>query len=227
MDSASGNHIPWKTSLEKSITSNRQLEFSRNVSMATVNPDGTPDCRTLRFHTFFPSPGNSSLVFACDARTQKVVDINHQPVAEVCWYFPLTQEQFRVKGRVSLIGAEQEASSAELKELRLQIWRSLPDDIRNSFEGPVPGTPRPDVIRTGDLDKFEPQPISVDNPSENFLLMLLLPSNVDHVQAPPPAVVATNRPHQHESILQPPKRWRRWTHALQEDGTWRATMLNP
>ncbi|KAJ3329225.1 hypothetical protein HDU76_008356 [Blyttiomyces sp. JEL0837] len=76
-------------------------------------------------------------------------------LAEVCWYFPVTREQYRLSGRLYLIASPDEilATSTHppwaprdtpFERERRRLWKSISPSLRASFTGnlsAVPGSP--------------------------------------------------------------------------------------
>ena len=94
--------------LQSSIQRNKMIDQTRYVQFATVSSDNLPAVRTLEFLGFH---GQEALLFDTDIRSKKVADLTANPVAEICWYFPLTKEQFRIRGKVSIVTAESKEES--------------------------------------------------------------------------------------------------------------------
>eukprot|EP00742_Colponemidia_sp_Colp-10_P007488 GILJ01008067.1.p1 GENE.GILJ01008067.1~~GILJ01008067.1.p1 ORF type:complete len:263 (-),score=22.11 GILJ01008067.1:58-753(-) len=222
--------VPWKHSLERAISLNRQLEFSKYVQLATVDRNNLPACRTVGYRGMVPDSQDSNrcfLQFFTDCRSDKVDDLKHQAVAEVCWYFPLSRDQFRLRGEVKILSGES-STHAAYDELRRSAWQQMNETSRQLYEAQTPGTPCPDRADHNDLESYEPQPLDADKPSANFVVLLLSPTHVDHLILPPPPVVATNRAQHHESILQPAKKIQRWRHDLNpSSNTWSTKKINP
>ena len=83
------------------------------MQLATVSADGKPRVRTVVFRGF---NALNNLEFITDARSEKVGQImSTSPAAELCWWFPVTREQFRVEGTI-----------------RSQIWRHE-NSVNNCF----------------------------------------------------------------------------------------------
>jgi hypothetical protein len=53
-----------------------------------------------------------------------VTEVQHNPHAEICWYFPTTREQYRISGTVSIIGPE-EHHAKQLLEAREHTWSNM------------------------------------------------------------------------------------------------------
>ena len=79
------------------------------------------------------------LTFVTDLRSSKLADLAKSSWVEVCWYFPVTHEQFRIGGLVKVVG--EETTDGVLSAARLECWRALPEPTRLSFTWPVSGEP--------------------------------------------------------------------------------------
>jgi hypothetical protein len=260
------------------------VEFSRYAQLATVSTDGWPTVRTVNIRgppeELAPPPATAGsqqpleqhargvLKFSTDARSSKIAELaasarsskDGRAVTELCWFFPMSREQFRLRCHATLIfteggeevaaahfpsspsgAAASAASSAPLpsglirrdpaaQALHLSFWKSHAEESRQLFELARPGTVKKRA-ETGDLDKFEPQPISADIPSRNFVTVVLSPLRADYLKLPRPADDTRGqitRVQHHESTLQPGRHQSRWLHTLEEQtGTWTATELNP
>jgi PPOX class probable FMN-dependent enzyme len=118
--------------------------------------------------------GSDRLKFVTDARSKKIEQIEHQPWAEACWYFPNTREQFRIAGCLKIVAAD--CSNADLLQARQNSWQEMSDAARLQFTWPHPSQSR------GDAAAFEaPAPNSVE-PLPHFCLLLLEPVQVDRLE---------------------------------------------
>ena len=86
----------WRPSLDLALHRNRPSPDARYVQLATLRENHRPAVRTLVFRGFLGDTNH--LTFATDGRSEKVVELEHSPWAEACWYFPQTREQFRFLG---------------------------------------------------------------------------------------------------------------------------------
>lgn len=163
---------PWRSSLSRALHQNRSLVYARYVQLATVRPDGIPANRTIVFRGFL-EPTNQ-LKFITDNRSDKVNQIAEQPWGEVCWYFPKTREQFRLLGPLLVIQAD--SLDVSLVNARQTQWQDLSDAARLQFGWPDPKQPR------SDSSSFDPPPPDPVQPLPNFCLLLLDPSQVDHLE---------------------------------------------
>jgi hypothetical protein len=132
-----------------------------------------------------------------DSRSSKVHQVagRHpdQNTCELVWWFPLSNEQFRIRGLLLFVGEEgvldesdKSKDEAEYwKQLRLQQWSQITDAARASyFDSRMPGQPyEPDSKATDSsstVASSSGQPIKP--PPPNFLLMLLVPNTCDYLR---------------------------------------------
>ncbi len=102
--------------------------------MATIRGDGRPANRTIVFRGFVDE--SPRLAFCSDARSNKVQELARSPWSELCWYFPVTHEQFRIAGPTVVAG---ENADQVLLEARRTLWSQLAEAVRVSFTWPAPG----------------------------------------------------------------------------------------
>lgn len=162
---------PWRSPLARALHLNRSLAYARYLQLATVRADGRPANRTLVFRGF--QTDSDRLKFVTDSRSQKPEQIEHQPWAEACWYFPETREQFRLHGYLTLVKADN--PDAVLQQARQTAWQETSDATRLQFTWPDPGKPKADAA-------FEQAPPNAIEPLANFCLLLLNPVIVDRLE---------------------------------------------
>lgn len=92
----------WRPLLSASLDSNSHLNYASYFQLATVKPDGRPANRTVVFRGFVE--GTDKLQVTTDSRTHKIEEISHCPHGEICWYFTDSWEQFRIQGKLDIIG---------------------------------------------------------------------------------------------------------------------------
>ena len=192
---ASNHPKSWRSLLEISIAKTRKIRGSNYVQLSTVE-EGEPRCRTVVFRGFQSFPSDHELWNECDSltttlkmctdlRSRKVLQKNQeQPLAELVWWFPKTNEQYRIRGRLILVG--QGGGTTEDRTLmisRKELWGNLSDPARESFLGSlVPGKvydgEETAVIPQGGRSVEDGKPVP---PPDNFLLMLLDPTHVDYL----------------------------------------------
>ncbi|MFN6535438.1 MAG: Npun_F5749 family FMN-dependent PPOX-type flavoprotein [Nostoc sp. EkiNYC01] len=164
---------PWRGAIAHALHRNRSLVYARYLQLATVQANGRPANRTLVFRGFLED--TNQLKFITDSRSAKADQIQQQPWAEVCWYFPNTREQFRITGCLTLV--DNDDSHQHLKPARISTWQELSDTARLQFAWPHPGK-----TRVKEAQAFEPPAPDPVQPLPNFCLLLLDPVEVDHLE---------------------------------------------
>lgn len=162
----------WRSPLARALHLNRSLAYSRYLQLATVRADGRPANRTVVFRGFLEE--SDRLKFVTDTRSEKIEQIEHQPWAEACWYFPNTREQFRIAGCLKLVTAD--CSDADLLQARQNSWQEMSDAARLQFTWPYPRQARSDATA---FEAPAPNPVE---PLPNFCLLLLEPVHVDRLE---------------------------------------------
>lgn len=167
----------WWPLLLKSLHRHRKQHEARYFQLATVTPDGLPDCRTVVYRG---RGERGELLVITDQRSLKIEQLRAQPQVTACWYFPKTREQFRIAGHCQIVHAQDQ--QPDLLEQRRRLWRDLSDRARAQFLWPAPGRPRAaqrededdlDDTDIGDLDAHTPHP--------NFTLLMIHAQRVDHL----------------------------------------------
>jgi PPOX class probable FMN-dependent enzyme len=159
---------PWFTPLTAAIRAHVGHVGARYAQLATVRSDGRPANRTVVVRDLIDS--GSQVVATTDARSAKAAQLAAVPWAELCWYFPETREQFRLFGRVTVVGP---GDTPEHLALRTRVWSALPDLARRSFTWPDPGAAR---APSSDFRSESPA-----DPPACFLLLVLDPDHVEHL----------------------------------------------
>jgi pyridoxamine 5'-phosphate oxidase len=191
-------HTLWRPSLVLAIYQNRNAPNGRFLQMATVRADGRPANRTLVFRGFLHE--THQLTFATDTRGRKTAELAVSPRAELCWYFPVTHEQFRIGGTITLVGDD--TGDPTLAAARRDTWRALPEATRVSFTWPPPGLPR---ITRVPFPTDHPDPLE---PLPHFGLIVLDPLDVDFLE-----------------LNGTPQN--RWIYHRDDDGRWSGVEVNP
>lgn len=163
---------PWRQIITGVLHRNRKQPFSRYFQLATVQTDGYPANRTVVFRGFLNETNQLKIIV--DSRSQKIEQIQHQPFAEACWYFTETREQFRLAGKLTLIGADCDDTS--VLNARTSTWQELSDNARIQFAWAYPGKER------ANPEAFAPPQPDAAKPLPEFCLLLLDPVKVDHLQ---------------------------------------------
>ena len=188
---------PWRSPLKSAIHRNRSKPHSRYFQLATVDSNGYPRNRTVVFRGFLDDTDLIKII--TDARSNKIPEIEYQSVAEICWYFTKTREQFRISGTLQLITAQE--IDPNLKKARQTTWHNLSDAARSQFAWPNPAQP------AADKSAFDIEPPSSDTVLDNFCLLLLTPMKIDHLQ-----------------LKSDPQQRFLYTHS---DNTWQTQAVNP
>ena len=158
-----------------------------------------PRNRTVVFRGFHDDERNC-LKIITDLRSAKIQDIEHQAIAEICWYFTKTREQFRILGRLFLVTTTE--TDPQLQQARKTTWHNLSDPARSQFAWPHPAK------SAADPAAFEVEPPDKHLPLDNFCLLLLIPEQVDRLQL-------KGDPQQ------------RYLYRLQPDQSWTSQAVNP
>ena len=136
----------WKSRIDVAIAKSRKVRGGNYVQIATVDEDGLPHCRTVVFRGFHEFPSLSPSVSeaeACttqtqttprlamkmitDNRSEKVAQIKASPACEMVWWFAKSSEQFRLAGKLMLIGEDE--IDPVLLSARKQQWGNLSDMV--------------------------------------------------------------------------------------------------
>ncbi|NEP13598.1 MAG: pyridoxamine 5'-phosphate oxidase [Symploca sp. SIO2C1] len=190
---------PWRLLLTRALDKNSNLPYSRYFQLATVAANGYPANRTVVFRGFLDD--TNQLKFITDSRSQKVEQIQHQSWGEACWYFPDTREQFRLAGKLMLVGAD--APNQTWQNARKTTWQNLSDSARLQFTWPHPGE-----VKDKDDSAFFLSPPAPEKPLPNFCLVLLEPARVEHL-----------------NLRDNPQS--RWLYQLDEGENWSTQAINP
>lgn len=164
---------PWRSAIAHALHRNRSLVYARYLQLATVGENNRPANRTVVFRGFLED--SNQLKFITDARSHKVDQIQKQPWAEICWYFPKTREQFRISGCLTLIAGDD--SYPSLQPARTKTWQELSDAARLQF-----AWPHPSQARVNEPGAFTPSPPNSAQPLPTFCLLLLKPLEIDHLE---------------------------------------------
>jgi pyridoxamine 5'-phosphate oxidase len=160
----------WRSPLTHALHRNRALPYARYVQLATLRSDGRPANRTVVFRGFLEN--TNQLRFVADRRSEKIGQLGGQPWGEICWYFPKTREQFRILGTVRVVSAD--CVDEELLKARKRLWHDLSDGGRSQFAWASPKQPKTAPLEPTTADSL--------NPLSTFCLLLLEPTQVDHLE---------------------------------------------
>jgi PPOX class probable FMN-dependent enzyme len=171
----------WLERIDISIKKSRKIKGGNYVQIATVDENGSPNCRTVVFRGFlkYNNDKNIAMKMITDSRSEKVNQINNSPICEMVWWFSQSSEQYRIKGTLQLISNESN-DSEEFKIARKQMWGNLSDPAREQFYWLQPGKIYDGIptVPNGGRD-IEGK---ILNPPNTFLLMLLIPTSVKYLR---------------------------------------------
>ncbi|MEN9226164.1 MAG: pyridoxamine 5'-phosphate oxidase family protein [Thermostichus sp. HHBFW_bins_43] len=164
----------WRARLQAALHRNRSDPGARYLQLATVDPQGHPRNRTVVFRGFL---GHSDCIqLAVDSRSEKIQQIAHCPQAQICWYFSKTREQFRIAGTLEAIAADHPDPQAQRQ--RQQLWQQISEKGRLLWFWPEPkGCLAPSEAFVQELPAE-----NVAEPPQTFVVLLLEPTEVDHLQ---------------------------------------------
>jgi pyridoxamine 5'-phosphate oxidase len=149
---------PWRPLLRGAREREGRAPQARWLQLATVASDGTPRVRTLVFRGW---GGASQLDLLSDGRSAKAAELQAQSAVELCWLLPRARCQFRLRGSVLTLPAEQ------LQSERQRHWQQLTPEGRALWGWPPPGQP---------LQRSAPFPAALppETPLPEHLLLLRL-----------------------------------------------------
>ncbi|MFS8970012.1 Npun_F5749 family FMN-dependent PPOX-type flavoprotein [Synechococcus sp. 'PEA 65AY6A-5F PE A'] len=175
----------WRTLLQAALHRNRSDAGVRYLQLATVDPWGHPRNRTVVFRGFLGDTDRIQL--AVDSRSEKICQIAHCPLAQICWYFCKTREQFRIAGTLEAITADHPDPRAQ--QHRQQLWQQISEKGRLLWFWPQPKGPLapPEAF----VEELPPEKASLPPPT--FVLLLLDPTEVDHLQLKGDAIYPQRR----------------------------------
>ena len=171
----------WLERIETSIAKSRKIKGGNYVQIATIDENGSPNCRTVVFRGFlkYNNDENIAMKMITDSRSEKVNQIKSSPICEMVWWFSQSSEQYRIKGTLKLVSNEPNELE-EFQSARKQMWGNLSDPAREQFFWLQPGKEYEGnpIVPIGGRDSDN----KVLTPPETFLLMLLLPSSVKYLR---------------------------------------------
>ncbi|GMM57836.1 hypothetical protein DAKH74_044520 [Maudiozyma humilis] len=195
---------PWVPLLLQSLKNNPSPFTS--LQFATVS-SGLPSVRTVVLRGFlFDDKATNVLTFNTDLRSAKLQHQGPERHYEACFYFPGTQEQYRVRGQyltLSLKGCESLDTAAtallrehsvhhgsthalpspqQLQEEVQRQWASLSRQNKAMYRRPAPGTALTDATRA-QLDRIQRgvDGASPDAGLEHFGVVCLCVTAVDYL----------------------------------------------
>ena len=188
----------WMQSLSTALNKNAQLQYSKYFSVALYNQEKEETisdflrCELIQDKT---EAGTSyhvqpSILAFVDSRTDTgnclLKSCEKGQHVEICWFFSLTKEKYRIKTKPKAWDAKTIETCSNQKSNFFKIWQSLNDDELITFKRAMPGEEK--KRSQDELLQYEPQ-VESGIPL-NFKLIEFLPVRVDHLLLAPPPVVA-------------------------------------
>jgi hypothetical protein len=163
------------------MAATRTTPGSNYVTLSTIETPPTglpyPNSRTVVFRGFSPLSENPpALSITTDIRSAKISNMSTNNNGEIVWWFPATQEQYRFRGTLDVIGSG-ETDEARVVE-RERMWEKTRLDAKITFTRGPPGMPfvdDPDDAPTCDEK-------SVESVVDNFAVLLLKAHRVDYLK---------------------------------------------
>ncbi|MGB7563497.1 MAG: pyridoxamine 5'-phosphate oxidase family protein [Prochlorococcaceae cyanobacterium] len=121
---------PWRSGLRGAREREGRSTAARWLQLATVAPDGPPRVRTLVFRGWADGAAFDLLT---DGRSAKPAELRHQPAVELCWLLPKARCQFRLRGELLTLTADEERAE------RQRHWQGLTPSGRALWGWPEPG----------------------------------------------------------------------------------------
>ena len=163
----------WRDLLKRSLSLNSSLPNAQYAQLATVRCDGTPGNRTIVFRGFNQ---DSELQFCTDVASSKVQEISQTPAVELCWYFPMSREQFRISGTMVPITSR---DPSPLQHVRRTVWDSLSFAAKKQFLS---------ITTLAESDETRARALE---PTDSFCVLLLAPRKIDYLNLFDPSPKST------------------------------------
>lgn len=125
----------WLERLTSSLQQSKNQSESRFLQLATVDSLGHPANRTVVFRGL--DDDDMSLIFISDLRSEKIAHLKETPIAECCWYFTRTREQYRLRVGCTIITPE-----CDRLGVCQYSWDQLSDSAKAQFLWGEPKTSR-------------------------------------------------------------------------------------
>ncbi|CAG9316545.1 unnamed protein product [Blepharisma stoltei] len=202
----------WAIALQRSFNTNRILEQSSILSIATLH-NGAPSIYPIRFQSFY-SP--TSFTIHLDTRSILCGDLQN-PVCQILWYLPLTNEIFKFDCPILNFLPSHH-------EYRVNEWKKLKQKEKNAYCGLPPDTYKESEGSRleYDINNFNAQ--NAEEVSEHFEVLIVTPINVDHTVYLDKSAIGNTRK-TYESLPQPDAVSKRWVHR-KHDHVWVAREMN-
>ena len=149
--------------IEASLKANSSVVYSNYFQLATVDKENNPQVRTISFRGFY---NNDTIKATTEIKTSIVSDVTKNQICQICWYFPISREQYRISCKAKLVTSTN--IEKDLLIERENAWNKLSDERKKDFE---------DKCETKNEDKTSE---NKSNIPENYVLLLLVPLNGDY-----------------------------------------------
>ena len=170
----------WHQSLLNSLNESENEARANYFQMANIDNLGLPRNRTMVFRGF--QEGTLNLLATTDSRCKKFAQIQQNSNAEICWYFDISREQYRINCSVQLITNETnkqyELSATNLTN-RNRLWLSLSQAARSQFYWPEPGVRF--TAKARPAIEITQSAINNDLPPNNFVVLVFVPNEVEYL----------------------------------------------
>ena len=120
--------LNWLSEINFYQKKEKEEHLNRLVQLATVSQDNSPRVRTVVFRGW--TKFNEMIVIS-DNRSKKIEEIKSNNYVEICWFFPTSMCQFRLRGRLNI----------DMSEDTTLHWNLLDDQARSMWGWPTPGAP--------------------------------------------------------------------------------------
>lgn len=150
-----------KEYLSNSLITNSSVVYSNFFQLATVDSSNNPQVRTVVFRGFY----NDAIKISCNINSNKIKEIAHNDTVQICWYFPISREQFRITCKSEVVTSKSIGENNLLE--RNNLWNSLTETSKEEF------------IINSDMK-------SSSNPTELFVMIILKPIDAEYFCAKAP-----------------------------------------
>jgi len=142
-----------------------------------------PAVRTVVFRGFVTTGnGSTYLKVIADRRSKKIKELQINSNFSLCSYFPKSHEQFRISGFAQIVNYSEEESWEQTQ--RQLSFKELSNQTRAQFVWPKYDGDDTVHVHIHEISMDSEKTI-LDKANENFSLILLKPTSVDHLQLKP------------------------------------------
>lgn len=165
----------WQENIQSVINASANKVTARFLQLATVDKDQLPAVRTVVFRGFVEK--TNSIIIHTDVRSDKVLQIEKQNAAQLCWYFVEPRLQYRISGKIEILRTTQ--STLQNKKLITAQWNTLSPEAKSGYE-----TELPTLTVSSDIASHQPMTKDERNnttlpPSRNFAILLFHATQVE------------------------------------------------